>query len=278
MRNWATTIPTVLVIAIVLILFHRLLLTHLQANEALKNIQQKFSITIYLKDDADPFAVGNLITSLEERSYVIKPVTYTSKEEAWKIMSKAFSLDSDLMQKYQFSLPASLTITPKDPSDTPKIQTFLENNARQLLKEPLDSKTKQKSIAEQMMDFINNVRNSTLKTILLFIVLFLVSGSLLISFSIHLAVNSRHREISIMKLVGASYQKIIIPFVLEGVEIGIIAYAIFLLVMLLSPETTLLAEKPSLNAFLLEFVIVVALSGIASYLTTLFHIRKKTLI
>jgi cell division transport system permease protein len=278
-RNWITTIPTILVIAIVLLLFHRLLLAHLQANEALKGIQQKFSITVYLKDDADPFAVGNVIAALEERSDVVAPVIYTSKEEAWKTMSKAFSLDNDLLQKYKFSLPASITITPTDPQNTASIEAYLDTNAGQLLRDPLTTGAKQKNITNQMIEFINNVKESTLKTIVLFIILFLFGGALLISSTIHLAISSRHKEIAIMKLVGASYSKIILPFVIEGILLGILAFLLYAgLVLLMPSQFSALITKPSLNAFLFECVAVIVLSGLSSYLTTVFHIRKKTFI
>lgn len=270
LKNWATALPTILVIALVLTMFHGLLSVNSQAKTALQNIQQKFSITIYLKDDADPFEVGNLITALEERPDIRKPVIYTSKEEAWKIMSKTFSLDNELLKKYKFSLPASLTITPTLPENTPAIESFLETTAKYLLKDSSLSKQKQKNITAQMVDFIKTVEDSTLQTLLFFIVFFVIGGALLISSTIHLAINTRHKEIAIMKLIGAAHSSIMLPFIIEGFLISIAAFVLnMLLVFLLMPEIG------SLNALLFEFMAVVLLGAGASYLTALVHIKRR---
>lgn len=277
LRNWLTSIPTIIVIAIVLTMFHGLLVVYGRAQNTLKTAAQKFSITVYLKDDADPFEVGAIITALEERSDVVPPVTYTSKEAAWELMNKAFSLDMELLKKYKFSLPASLTITPRSPENAQQIEGFLNIEAKHILKDPSATKDKQKNITNQMIEFIQNIKDTLLKAIVLFIVLFVLGGSLLMWSTIHLAINSRHIEMNIMKLVGASYSKITAPFVMEGLLLSLSAFILHLLLVIFLPlgylENTLY-----LNALLLECLAVMLLGGIVSYLTTLFHIKKKTFI
>lgn len=277
-KNWTTAIPTVLVMGIVLTMFHGLLVVHTKAKMTLNTIQNKFSITVYLKDNADPFEVGNLITMLEERNDVVKPVTYTSKEAAWQMMVKSFSLDNELLKKYKFSLPASLTITPGSPKDTAAIGAFLETNAKNLLRDPLTSKDKQKNITNEMIEFLQSVQDSTLKTIVMFIILFVIGGSLLLSSAIHLAISSRHREISIMKLVGASYSTIIMPFIVEGFLISIAAFLLNLALIFLIPfQAKITDDKLYMNAALIECLAAIVLGISISYLTTLFHIKKKHL-
>lgn len=276
-RNWTTTLPAIIVMAITLTVFHNSFFVYKQAQETLKNLSQKYSITIYLKDDADPFEVGGLITELEERDDIIKPVLYTSKEQAWKIMSKTFSLDTKLLEKYKFSLPATLTITPKELEDTAKIETFLNTKAKPFLKEPLSPDTKKKTVTDQMVNFIQKIKKSTLQTIVFFIIIFIAGGTLLIGSAIHLAIASRHREITIMKLMGANYSKITAPFVLEGFLISLFAVLLNAFILIWLPfeemETTLYV-----NMLLIEFAATVVIGVLASYLTTIFHIRKKLLL
>lgn len=272
--NWTSTIPSMLIMSIVLIMFFGSLTIYEKSTAMLKNIQEKFSITIYLKDDADPFEVGNLITELEKRSDVKKPVTYTSKESAWKTISKEFSLDEKLLEKYKFSLPASITIMPHSPSDASSIEAFIESTSKNLIREQTSSSTKQKNITQQMIDFIQSIRESTLRSILLFVIFFIFGGTFLIASSVHLTIASRHREISIMKLMGARYSSIIAPFVAEGVLLGILAFVINLIaVTILFPNW--IESKIYINALLIEFAAIIILNATASYLTTLFHIRKK---
>lgn len=270
LRNWLTSFPIVLVIAILLTIGNGLMSLNEQAQKMLKNIEQKFSITVYLKDDADPFEVGKLITALEERADVVKPVAYTSKEAAWKLLSESFSLDPTLLKKYQFSLPASLTITPIKPEDTEKIEAFLGSQAKNLLKDPFATKDAQRNITRQMVDFIEQVKENSVQTLVLFIIIFIIGGGLLIASAIHLAITNRHREISIMKLVGASRKTIILPFVIEGVILSAAAFFIHLAFILAGNDL-----RP--NFLIAEFIVVTVLGAVVSHLAALYHLKKKSL-
>ena len=275
LRNWVTALPTILVLALVATMFHSLLVMHQQAAAALQRIEQKFSLTIYLKDGADSFEVGNLVAELEKRNDVLLPVIYTSKEQAWELMSKTFSLDNELLKKYQFSLPASITITPRTLADSAHIENFLQTSAAHLLKDPLTSKDKQKNLTGQMLEFLQSIRTSMLRTMLFFIMLFVIGGTLLVSSTIHLAITSRHREISIMKLVGAKYSTVTTPFVVEGIFISIAAFMVHFLLIVFLPFGWS-ATRFQLNALAFEGLAMMSLSAIVSYLTTVFHIHKKT--
>lgn len=274
-RNWLVAVPTILVIAIVLTMFHGLLVIHDGAQKALKGVQQKFSLTVYLKDDADPFEVGNVITELEKASAVVPPVTYTSKEAAWNMMSKTFSLDNELLKKYKFSLPASLTITPRTPEDASEIESFLQTNAANLMQSTPSKNDKQKNITNQMVEFVEGVQRTTQRTLLFFILLFIVGGALLVSSTIHLAITSRRLEINIMKLVGASFAKITMPFVIEGLVLSIIAFATHAILLVTVP-VGLAMTNMQLNALAFEFLATIVLGTVVSYLTATLHLRKKT--
>lgn len=274
LRNWVIALPTILVMAIVLTMFHGLLVVYNKAQETIQSTSQKFSITVYLKDSADPFAVGDLINSLEKRSDVVVPVVFTSKEAALEMMQKNFFVDSNLLKKYKFSLPASLTITLKNPDDTVKIEAFLQTNAANILQDPTVTKDKQKAIASQMLDFIKNVKDTTSRTLVFFILFFIIGGTLLLSSTIHMAISARHVEIGIMKLVGASSSKITTPFVVEGALLGLFAFAVHFVLLAILP-IPITDKTLHFNALILEFAAIMLLSVTVSYLTTVFHIKKK---
>lgn len=273
-RNWLTTIPTVLVMALILTMFHGLFIIHEKMNHTLKMIQDKFSITVYFRDDADPFEIGNLITELEQRSDVKKPVIYTSKEAAWQIINKTFSLDNELLKKYKFSLPASLTIALRDLESVHSIETFLQNRAGHFLKDPLLSKEKQKNLTQQMAEFIDNIKKSTLRIIFFFTLIFVIGGALLISSTIHMALTARHREISIMKLVGASRAAITTPLVIEGFLLSIMAFSIHIMLLAMLPWESGKTQWHG-NVLLFEFTAIAILSITVSYLTTSYNFNKK---
>lgn len=266
LRNWITTIPTIITIAIVLTIFHELLLIHANASDTLKTLQQKVSLTIYLKADADPFEVGNLITALEQRPEVKKPVVYTSPESARKELRSLFGLDTSLLQKYRVELPASITITTVDTKDLTFIRAFTEKTAGNLLQQPLATQQQQKQLTDSVVSFINKVKTTTQQNLFLFILLFIGGSSLMLASTIHLALTHRHREISIMKLVGAPHSKMTAPFVVEGVLISITAFLIHLGIISLLPFEG--SRTLHLNALLFEFMAIAGLGAIVSYAVT----------
>lgn len=270
-KNWVATVPTVLVIAILLAMFHGLLAMHTKAEQTLGRLSEKFSFTIYLKINADPFETGNLITALENRPDVQKPVAFTSQEAAFELLQKNFSLDSSLLKKYRFSLPASLTIRPKTPEDIPRIEKYLNETWAQLLKDPLE--TKGKNVTAEMLGFLENIKRTTSRTLLFFILLFVIGGSVLIGSTLHVAFLSRKTEITIMKLVGARRNKIIMPYVLEGTIIGFLAGLLNMAVVIVFPIDTE-AARFTANALLIEAGAAIFLSSGVSYVTILFHLKK----
>ncbi|MBI2453608.1 hypothetical protein HYV58_00325, partial [Candidatus Peregrinibacteria bacterium] len=153
LRSWTTTIPTVLVIALVLTMFHGLLSLHAQAQDMLRSVAKNFSFTVYLKDSADALEIANLKLALEQRSDVVPPVTYTSRESASEAAKKMFGLEPSLLQNNNFSLPASITITPQNPEDSYAIEAFLKEEAAALIQDPLAGQEPQKSLTRQMIAF-----------------------------------------------------------------------------------------------------------------------------
>lgn len=273
-RNLATSIATVVVMALILTTFHGLLVLYTKASATLASLENTFSITVYLKDDSEAFDVGKLVKELEKRSDITPPVRYTSREEAWKIMSERFGLESDLLKRYSFSLPASLTIQPRTPKDTPAIEAFISNNAKKIVRSGAFSDGAAKNLTDRMITFTENIKASTIQTLLLFLVFFVIGGSLLMSSTIHLALSSRHKEIAIMKLVGASRGRIVLPFVLEGVLLATLSYVIHLIAVVSAVPFTPGYERLHLNALVFEGATLVLLGGGVSYLTTLWLLKK----
>lgn len=276
LRNWRINTATIITIAILLTLFYGLQAIRLKAQNTIESIEQKFSITLYLKDTADAFEISKLITSLEQRNDVKKPVIYTSKEEAWQLLSKTFSLDNELLKKYRFSLPASLTITPQKLSDTPVISAFLETHAKNLIRETSTSKIKQKNVTDQMISFITTIEDATTRAITVFMLFFGIGAAVLLSTAIHIAITTHKREIGIMKLVGASYKTITMPFLLEGILISAVAFFLHIILLIILNLSFEISET-NLNLLIGEFLIITILSAMVSQVTAFSLIRRKSI-
>ena len=80
-------------------------------------------------------------------------------------------------------------------------------------------------LADEMNIFLNIIRKLQLATILLSIILGLLAV-LIITNTINMSIMSRSKQINIMKYVGATDSYIRIPFMIEGILIGIFSSAI----------------------------------------------------
>lgn len=275
-RNFTSALPAILVIAILTTLLHATLTLHGKATETLDLLRQKFSLTVYLKDDADAFAVGNLISALEKRNDVVTPVVYTSKEAAFKEMSATFSLDPTLLQRYKFSLPASVTVTLQQPEDAQPVEQFIKTNALNLLKaEAFSRGAAQQDLLEKTGAFVKRLKEGTVSAVFLFFILTIIISSLSIATTIHLTLLARHREIGIMKLVGASRRHIMKPFLVEALLLSGAAFLLHLIFSSFIPFGPL-TPRFQLNAFVLEFFAMVLLSTAVSYITISLHFRRHS--
>ncbi|PJC37091.1 hypothetical protein CO046_02245 [Candidatus Peregrinibacteria bacterium CG_4_9_14_0_2_um_filter_53_11] len=272
-RNWTTTIPALIVLALVLTLFHTLLLVHQRAEETIHSLEDKLSVTVYIKEGADSFEVSQLISKLKDHTDLISEIEYTSEQDAWELLNQTFSLDTAFLEKYSVSLPPHISIIPTGADALPRIQELVIQEGQGLTVDEGQVGDQQKRLTDELVSFIDGLRASTVKTLLFFMILFGSAGVLLISTIIHLSLQARSKEIMIMKLVGAQRSKITTPYLIEGVLMGIGAFILHLIFVTILPFSTL-ATKFALNALVFELAAVTILGGVTSYVATTLYLKK----
>ncbi len=176
-------------------------------------IEQQNEVVVFLKTDATQSQIDHMKKDFEHTDHVQK-VTYISKEQALSdykdsLSDKALAenMDDDLF------LPASLRIS-IDNLD------YIDQIVDQAKKYDIyDSSNAPTGAA----DAITNLKN-TLAIISLAVIIALVIVSLVvISNTIRATVFARRAEIGIMKQVGATNNFIRIPFLAEGIILGLIS-------------------------------------------------------
>src|SRR3989338_2001577 len=138
----------------------------------------------------------------------IQSIKYVSKDEAYKIY-KELNKDNPLLLEMVSSdiLPASLEIFAKNPTDLPKIATYLK-------KQPgIDEVNFQKDIVDKLLSLTDVLR----KTAIIFFI-FLICLSILVLLTTTLfKIALKKDEIELLRLLGASNLYIKIPFLLEAI-------------------------------------------------------------
>lgn len=213
-RNFSLSMASILCTTITLIVVAISIALTYNVNNFTKSIESDLSIVVFLKNEI----TSNEITITEEKIKNIQGITsstFKSKEEILKEMIETESSLGSVLSQY-------------DGDNNPLQSTFIvkvddlkqiDNVAEKI--EFLDGvdyvKYGEKAIKElvEIFEFVRQI------CLIIVIALILVTA-FLITNTIKIAIIARRKEIEIMRLVGASNLNIKIPFIFEGLFIGII--------------------------------------------------------
>ena len=187
-------------------------LLSMNISSALESVEKQNSITVYLKTD-----IGNLesvqIGEKIKRVANVASCEFYSKEEA---MEKYVDVLGDLfngLQGEENPLPNAFHVTMEDLS----LYDQTVSDLQQI--DGVDTVSDRSDAAEKLTRL-----NRLVATVSFWFILILSAVSLfIISNTISVTMYSRRLEISIMKSVGATDGFIRIPFIVEGITIGIIS-------------------------------------------------------
>lgn len=204
------TFASVSAVTVTLLLVGVFIVIMMNLNQLADNLENDVEIKVI----ADPAANEEQVKQLEKQ--VIKTpgvaeVVYSSRDQELDKMIKSFG---DELNLYKQSNPLgdALYVRAEDPHQTEaiakKIDTY--DNIYQVV------------YGEGKIDKLFNVLTMSRNIGLGLILALLFTAMFLISNTIRLTIVARGREIEIMKLVGATNSFVRIPFVLEGVWLGVL--------------------------------------------------------
>lgn len=180
-------------------------------SSVLKYFETKPEVTIFLKDGLDKLTIDNVQKELSEYPNV-KEIKFISKEKALTIYKEQNKDNPMLTEMVTASiLPASFEVSVSDPKALEQInQNF---SAKTNI---VDEIIYQKDIIQSILSWTSFIRRAG-------IVIILSAGFIsffVISVIIGMKITSRKDEIKVSRLIGASKQYVIKPFVLEGIFYG----------------------------------------------------------
>ena len=214
-RNRLMTIAAVLTVAVSLTLVGAALLLRQGAANASGQWERGTQVTVWMQPSADKQEIHAVSTQLAQLNYVRQPCVYWDKARNFAEAKKI--LPSDVTAATNESeFPTSFWCTPVALSDASQvIATFKGTAGVDTVTAPLQQiHTEEKVI-------------NVLKWVLLGVaVVLIVSAAVLILNSIRMAIFSRRREVSVMKLVGATNWFIRVPYMSEGLIQGLLGSAI----------------------------------------------------
>jgi cell division transport system permease protein len=209
-RNSWMTIASVSAVTVTLILVGVFALIMMNLNKVATDLENDVEIKVLIDETADEAAEKALIEKVKKLPGVSE-MTYSTKEDELTKLVKDFGDDFKLFEQSN-PLRNVIYVKAADPQQTAKVAKTIDKY--EYTYDVMYGEGK----VEKLFNFLNISRNVGIVLILglLFTAIFLISNT------IRITIIARRDEIEIMKLVGATNSFVRIPFLLEGMWLGIL--------------------------------------------------------
>ena len=213
-RNFSLSLASVVCITITLIIVGLSLIITKNVNTITHELESELEIVAFVSNDADDFDLRNIETQLKGLKNVARVTAKTKADIKQEMMENNETFQS-IMESWDDTenpLQNVFLIRVDDVSEISETANSVKNISNITLVRYGED------LVEQLLDIFDVIEKFSFYSV---IALVLVTVFLIVN-TIKLTIFSRKREISIMRLVGASNLSIKIPFVTEGVILGII--------------------------------------------------------
>ena len=222
-RHFSTAFGSIVTIFLSLFIIGVFMVAGLILNNVVESVEEEVGMSVWLADDASDEDVQELMGYILGLDGV-SDVTYVSKAQALEIFKEQNADQTDIIKMLEEmeaeginDLPASIEVELSDPQSVERIAFDIQANTtfQRICDAPADPESSirygQKTV-EKLFTVTNYVRYIGIAVIALLVFIALV----FINNTLRLAIMARQREISIMRLVGASNGFIRGPFVTES--------------------------------------------------------------
>jgi cell division transport system permease protein len=210
-RNRLMTVAAILTVAVSLSLVGAALLLRQGSANATGTLERGTKVTVWMEPNANKQEIAAVKTELAQLNYVVQPCQYWNKARNFSEARQL--LPSDVFQATTESeMPTSFWCAPVVLQDASQVvRTFSGTAGVAQVTEP-----------QQTIHNEETVINVSKWVCLGIAIVLIVSAAVLILNTIRMAIFARRREVSVMKLVGATNWFIRIPFMSEGLLQGFI--------------------------------------------------------
>ncbi|PIZ76710.1 hypothetical protein COY05_00450 [Candidatus Peregrinibacteria bacterium CG_4_10_14_0_2_um_filter_38_24] len=229
-RNKFLSVAVIFVIAVILLIFNTILLVNFISQDALSDLNKKIDIVAYLKESTSYEQMISITNDLKNIEGV-ESATYFSKEDALTQINKLHPDISGAFEKYNLGnpLPASINIKTIHPKYYKTVTEFLSQEKYSTYLSNFEANSSENaSLITSAAQNLVKITNFAGQIVFWLIAIFIVGGALIILNAIQITIFNRKKEIEVMKLVGASYSFIRLPFIIESIIYGLLAIVLSL--------------------------------------------------
>lgn len=213
-RNLSLSIASISCIIITLIIVAFAIILSTNVNNFTTDISNDLTIVVFVKKDATDENIESLRKDIEAVPN-IKEIVYKSKEEIKEEMRQENETFDKIMSEWseeENPLEASFILTVVDVENIGETANTVKNL------EYVDIVRYGEGMVEELIGIFDVIKKVTFVAViaLVFVTAFLISNT------IKITIYSRKNEIDIMRLVGTSNTVIKLPFIFEGLFLGLI--------------------------------------------------------
>ncbi|MEH2376647.1 cell division protein FtsX [Nostoc sp.] len=209
--NWAA----VSTVTVLLFLFGLSLQTSWQVEKLLYQFGSQLEVSVYLQPDTQIESIQPLIAKMPD----VAAIETITKEEAWTKLVKEMrisDIESATQELGENPLVDEMKVKARNSQVVPNLATQLAKLPGVETVQYVDEAVKRIAQLHQGLNWI---------TLIITIILTL-SAIAVTNTTIRLIVMARRQEIEIMQLVGATSAWIYLPFILQGISVGLVGGAI----------------------------------------------------
>ena len=213
-RNFSLSLASISCIAITLIVVSFSLVMSYNVENFTEQIRKDVTMVIFLDNNASKSDVNRIEKAIRNTGNVEK-LTYKSKQEQAAETARENDVFNTIIKEWT-------------DETNPLLDSFeLKLKDVDIIKSTADTikkmdKVNNVSYGEEMVNQLITIFDVVKKVSIVAVIALIVVTAFLIANTIKLAIYARKREIEIMRLVGASNLSIKIPFVIEGLFLGLI--------------------------------------------------------
>jgi len=252
-RNGWMSFASISAISISLFILGVFMLLALNVDQLADEVEGQVEIRVYLDaavTDAQIPSIQNDLGSLPQ----VMEVRFVSKEEGLELVKEKLGEENrDILEGYEGDenpLPDSFTIKVDEPQNVAAVADRIKHMYDDRETDPILDVRYGEDVVETLFKITRIVRNIGLVLVagLAFTAMFLISNT------IKITILARRREISIMKMVGATNSFIRWPFFVEGALLGIIGSLIPIVVLLVGYDSIVKAAQLELGLMMIRLI------------------------
>jgi len=245
-RNVWLSIATITILLLALFSINTLMTVRVISDSASRAVQEKIDISLYIKPETSEVEINSLKEKIESSSRV-KNVIYVSRESALTDFREKYKNNQEVLAALK-----ELGRNPLSPSLTIIPDNFAESNLLINELKMIDSPIiESRDFADNtiVLNKINGITNRVNEVGIFIIAIFILTSLLVVYNTVRVAIYTHRQEIEIMRLVGASYSFIYLPYVVSAFVYTLLS--VLIIIAVFYPFLTLL--QPYLELFFMGY-------------------------